>query len=269
LERGDEAITGGRSEVAPRRSGRRRAKRTSQPLLKIEPGGSTAFPFNVQYRFGRVSKYIQGGRWLDYGCADGGYTEHLRLTGAAAVEGVDVDGERIEAARSAHPEISFHVAEEGRLPFPDDSFDGVFMNEVFEHVADEHEALEEVHRVLKPGGWLILISPNRGFPFEGHGVHIGGWSSQRPIPLIPWLPRSLTDRWVTARNYWPRELRDTVSSSGFSVIETGFVMPVFENYPWVPAAVVKAFRRHISFIDRCPVIRRAGVSNLVVALREI
>jgi len=236
--------------------------------VTIEPGSSTAFPFNVEYRIARVAKYIHGGQWLDYGCADGGYTDRLRLAGAADVEGVDVDPERIEAARRSHPGVAFRVADADRLPFSDGSFDGVFVNEVFEHVADEHVVLDELHRVLKAGGCLILISPNRWFPFEGHTIHIGRWSSKRPTPFIPWLPRALTDRWVTARNYWPHELREKIASNRFCVIETGFVMPVFEGYPWVPAPLVRVLHRYINFIDRCPGIRRIGVSNLVVALKD-
>ena len=45
------------------------------------------------------------------------------------------------------------------------------MNEMFEHVADERWALAEILRVLKPGGILVLISPNRWFPIEGHYHH--------------------------------------------------------------------------------------------------
>ena len=45
--------------------------------MEIEPGSSTASPFNAEYRLGRISKYVKGGDWLDYGCADGGYTAGL------------------------------------------------------------------------------------------------------------------------------------------------------------------------------------------------
>ena len=235
--------------------------------MKIEPGSSTAFPFNVQYRVGRIANYIGAGDWLDYGCADGGYTDALLKSGAATASGVDVAADRIEAAQRAHPDISFSVATDGRLAFPDASFDGVFMNEVLEHVADEDRTLEELHRVLRPRGHLIVISPNRGFPFEGHGVHVGSWSSNAPTPIIPWLPKFLTNRWVTARNYWPKELRQKINSADFIIVESGFVMPVFEGYPWVPTAVAERFRRHISVIDQLPGVRRFGVSSLIVAQR--
>ena len=237
--------------------------------MKIEPGDSTAHPFNVHYRIGRIADYIDGGDWLDYGCADGGYTHALLESGAKSASGIDVDVNRIETARKAFPDISFYARPPGKgLPFPDHSFDGVFMNEVFEHVADERETLEEIHQLLRPGGLLIIISPNRGFPFEGHTVHIGGWSSKVPTPLVPWLPKNLSDRWVTARNYWPGELCGIVSASAFTIVESGFIMPVFEGYPWVPAAVGEWFRRHITRIDDLPLVRRVGVSNLVVARRQ-
>src|ERR1035438_6669446 len=114
--------------------------------MEIELGCSTAFPFNVDYRIGRVARYIDGGDWLDYGCADGGYTHALLISGAATASGVDVAPDRIEAARKAHPSICFHVDTDEHLPFPDGSFDGVFMNEVFEHVGDETRTLKEIHR---------------------------------------------------------------------------------------------------------------------------
>jgi ubiquinone/menaquinone biosynthesis C-methylase UbiE len=236
--------------------------------MEIEPGHSTAFPFNVQYRMGRVAEYIDGGHWLDYGCADGGYTRALLNAGAATASGIDVVAHRVEAARKAHPDIIFHVGDAERLPFDSNYFDGVFMNEVFEHVSDETRTLSEIHRVLRPDGRLIVISPNRFFPFEGHTVHIGKWTSSVPTPLIPWLPKAITDRWVTARNYWPKQLRRLIGSNGFTVIEHGFIMPVFEGYPWVPQLVATKFRSHLRWIDQFPGIRSFGVSNLVIARRS-
>lgn len=236
--------------------------------MEIQLGCSTASPFNVRYRIQRIARYIKDGDWLDYGCADGGYTRALLNSGAATAYGVDVASDRVAAAQQAHPDICFRVNTHDRLPFQDGSFDGVFMNEVFEHVADETRTLQEIHRVLRSDGYLIVISPNRGFPFEGHTVSIGNWSSKGPTPIVPWLPRIITDKWVSARNYWPGEMRRKISSSGFAVTESGFIMPVFEAYPWIPASVAQRFRRHVSTIDHFPGIQRFGVSNLVIAQRQ-
>jgi SAM-dependent methyltransferase len=53
------------------------------------------------------------------------------------------------------------------LPFPEASFDGVVLTEVLEHCQDPHGAIHEVHRVLKPGGLLLVTSP---FLWPTHGI---------------------------------------------------------------------------------------------------
>lgn len=45
------------------------------------------------------------------------------------------------------------------IPFADNTFDVVFCNHVLEHVTDDHRAMTEILRVLKPGGWAMLQSP--------------------------------------------------------------------------------------------------------------
>lgn len=46
-----------------------------------------------------------------------------------------------------------------QIPLADDSFDVVFCNHILEHVADDRKALRELHRILRPGGWGIVLSP--------------------------------------------------------------------------------------------------------------
>jgi ubiquinone/menaquinone biosynthesis C-methylase UbiE len=46
------------------------------------------------------------------------------------------------------------------IPFEDHSFDLVFCNHVLEHVRDDHQAMKEMYRILKPGGWGILMIPH-------------------------------------------------------------------------------------------------------------
>jgi len=46
-----------------------------------------------------------------------------------------------------------------QMPFPDNHFDAVLCNHVLEHVADDIKAMNEIHRVLKPGGWAIMQVP--------------------------------------------------------------------------------------------------------------
>ena len=235
--------------------------------VRPEPGKPTALPLNVSYRVSRIANLIKG-RWLDLGCADGGYVAEILRHGAAEVIGVDTAAERIaKAAARDLPNTSFQVAESENLPFPDGHFDGVFMNEVFEHVADEEATLSEVTRVLAPGGNLVLISPNRWFPFEGHGMRTSFFTIESPVPLLPWLPQSLANRWMMARNYWPKQLVDQVEKVGLIIERREFIWPVLEFYPWLPKHLREAYQAHIHFFDHAPGLRWFGVSTLVVGRR--
>lgn len=234
-------------------------------FTRPEPGLSTAQPLNVSYRIGRIAGLLSG-RWLDLGCADGGYATELLRRGAAEVIGVDAEEDRIAAARAREmPRASFEVALAEELPFPDGHFDGVFMNEVFEHVGDEAATLAEVARVLRPGGLLVLISPNRWFPFEGHGMRTSLWTTGSPVPLLPWLPHRLASRWMRARNYWPGQLAASVARAGLTVESRQFIWPVLEKYPWLPAGLRARYQQHIAAFDHTPGVRRFGVSTMVIA----
>ena len=239
-------------------------------MVNREPdrGETTATPLNVAYRVGRISKYLSG-HWLDFGCADGGYDQEMLNRGLDAVSGVDVEQSRIADARHRNLPNTYYTVFDGRtLPFEADRFDGALMNEVFEHVADESRALAEVFRVLKPGGVLVLISPNRWFPVEGHNVTIGS-KTICPAPLIPWLPERLTHNWTAARNYWPRQLRRQVVEGGFAIKETGFIWPVLETYPWLPPRGVTWYQRHFRKWDRVWGMRQFGVSTMVVGVKPL
>jgi SAM-dependent methyltransferase len=231
---------------------------------RLLPGNSTATSLNVAYRVGRIAPYLSG-TWLDYGCADGGFSGGLLEYGANAVIGVDVEAGRITQAQAKQiPNATFIAFDGAKLDLPDESIDGAFTNEVMEHVNDEQESLRDIYRLMKPGGTLVVMSPNRGCPIEGHGIMMG--KVYIPLtPFIPWLPLRLTDRWTIARNYWPHQLADHVRRAGFDVTETGFVWPVFENYPWLPRFMVPTYQRWLRRLDDIPGVRKLGVSTLIVA----
>lgn len=244
---------------------------TSPPIpdiVRLEPGDSTSSGLNLEYRLSKLQDLglIQGD-WLDCGCGDGTYTEGLKRRGASNVVGIDVIAERVQEAKMLWSETegtSFILAESEHLPFDDATFDGIFMNEVFEHVADEALTLREAYRILRPGKFLVLISPNRGFPFEGHGIRIGQWTLDKPTPLIPWLPQRLTSPLVRARNYWPAQLHRHIEDAGFDVYSSGPVLPVLEYYPWAPKGVITTYQQNIRRLENTPLLRHLGVSTIVI-----
>jgi SAM-dependent methyltransferase len=205
-------------------SGTRQGERIIQCF---EPGTSTAVPSNVTYRLGKIRDLgLLNGEWLDCGCADGRYTLALVAAGAQSAIGIDTQEDRIATARAleqAHHLIKFQHITDEVLPFSGDFFDNVLLNEVLEHVTNEIQTLREIHRVLRPGGHLVIMSPNRWFPFEGHGMRIGRRDINIPVPLLPWIPAPIARYFMRARNYWPGELRDLIRNEGFTIQVTGFV----------------------------------------------
>lgn len=91
------------------------------------------------------------GEVLDVGC---GRKPYRHLTRATCYTGVDIDTPATRALAAAD------VYYDGRhLPFPDASFDAVLCSQVLEHVFTPAEFLREIHRVLRPGGVLLLATP--------------------------------------------------------------------------------------------------------------
>ena len=100
---------------------------------------------------------------LEVGCGVGDFSISLSRAGAH-VTGVDFSPRGIELAqqkaRHHGQPVAFRVADAQALPFANDSFDVVFSCECLEHVPEPRRMLSELHRVLKPGGVLILTTEN-------------------------------------------------------------------------------------------------------------
>ncbi|NQU09056.1 MAG: class I SAM-dependent methyltransferase, partial [Candidatus Abyssubacteria bacterium] len=98
---------------------------------------------------------------LDLGCGDGMFGSILFDCKPDAIDcGIDLSPEDIQKARETRTYRSLQVADIQRLPFADNSIGSIFSNSVFEHLEDIDSALSEAVRVLKPGGKLVLTSPN-------------------------------------------------------------------------------------------------------------
>lgn len=98
-------------------------------------------------------------RLLEIGCADGSFAAYVGRKIGAMTYGVDVAGEAIQQAKRVLHQATTHNAEE-RLPYAAKTFDLVIALEIIEHLYDTDFFLSEVRRVLKPGGHVILSTPN-------------------------------------------------------------------------------------------------------------
>jgi SAM-dependent methyltransferase len=101
-----------------------------------------------------------GSRLLDAGCGNGiesgPYSELLE------VHAVDNQTEHISHCRKTYPNARYQLADLARLGFPDDHFAAILMNQVIEHLDRPVEVVSELRRLLKPGGVLIVATPNYG-----------------------------------------------------------------------------------------------------------
>jgi SAM-dependent methyltransferase len=202
------------------------------------------------------------GRWLDVGCGAGDYAARLAERGCDVVVGVDP---QLRPPLALGTGAVFAEALSEGLPFPAGTFDGLLLNEVLEHVAYEQRTLQEARRVLKGDGHLVVFSPNRWFPFEGHGATIAGHGIEAPVPVLPWLPARWSARWMRARNYWPHQLRQVIERGGFRVETVGFAYPLFLTYPWLPNGVAGWVRDAVPRLEAMPGVRRFGVSTMIIA----
>lgn len=102
---------------------------------------------------------VRGKHVLEVGCGTGRAAwELVTRYGANSVHAIDVDIQVVTGAfrRYHHPQILFTVADATMLPFPADTFDVVLGFGLLHHVPDWQAAVEEVARVLRPGGAYAL-----------------------------------------------------------------------------------------------------------------
>ncbi|GAA0939996.1 methyltransferase domain-containing protein [Virgisporangium aurantiacum] len=97
-----------------------------------------------------------GSAVVDVGCGTGRAVAELAERGMRPV-GVDVDEQIIDLARQRWPGTDLRIGDAYHLPFPDASFTGYRADKVFHGLADPGRALAEAHRVLVPGGRIVLI----------------------------------------------------------------------------------------------------------------
>ncbi len=98
-------------------------------------------------------------RFLDVGCGPGGLVE-LAIAEGWNASGVELSSWAVEIAKKKGLPIIEGTLESAR--FPDDSFDAITLFDVLEHLPDPHPPIREIHRILKPGGVVIVETPNIG-----------------------------------------------------------------------------------------------------------
>jgi ubiquinone/menaquinone biosynthesis C-methylase UbiE len=120
-----------------------------------------------RYARGLAELVLPGCRWLDIGAGVRahhgwrGVSADVLAARATSVVGCDLVESHLKQNASLHAAV---VADAGKLPFCDGSFDLVTANMVVEHLDDPSAVFEEVARVLAAGGRFAFVTPNRSNP---------------------------------------------------------------------------------------------------------
>lgn len=121
-------------------------------------------------------------RILDLGCGAGWMTSILGQFGPTT--GVDFSPATIAHATDRYDHVRFVLGDACHAPLEDCSFDVIVSQEVIEHIEDQEAGIRELHRLLAPGGYLILTTPNATTFYSMKGEQ---WRNYAVQPIEKWL----------------------------------------------------------------------------------
>jgi len=182
----------------------------------------------------------KGASVLDAPCGSGALAAALRDAGYDAW-GTDV----VPAARAAIGDKFLQANLGAGIPIADGSMDVVVAVEGIEHLENRHAFLREIHRVLRPGGHLILTTPNTTSIRSRVRFFGSGFYNQDPRPLNE---AARTPLHHISLATFP-EIRYALHASGLRLIDVGHthIKPVSAVYlvfvPWMAAYTAVAFRK--------------------------
>ncbi len=196
---------------------------------------------------------------LEDGCGVGMYMHHL-IPFAGNVTGLDYDYDRVR--ESAASGLKVYQAAGEHIPYPDESVDLVISNEVIEHVQDDRMAVEEMVRILKPGGRLILFCPNRGYPFETHGHYWRGKYHFGNTPLINYLPSKIRNILAPhVRVYSAGQLDQLFFGLPIKVIKKHIIFGGYDNLIVRLGVIGRFIRKTMQLMEKTP-LKWFGLSHL-------
>jgi SAM-dependent methyltransferase len=175
----------------------------------------------------------------------------------------DIELDRVQKAHEQVPLTTVTAAE--YVPYPANTFDIILSNEVIEHVSDDRAAIEEMARVLKPGGRIVLFCPNRWYPFETHGHYWRGQYHFGNTPLINYLPNFLRNRLAPhVRAYTRRDLQRLLDGFPLRIVHHTRIFGGYDNIIARYPKAGKVLRSILYFAEKTP-FRLLGLSHLLIA----
>lgn len=217
------------------------------------PFGRERLAVRVQLLTGLLDRLDQP-RCLELGCGIGTFSEPLlEARPALRLTGIDISPRCVELARTRLERFGgaeFQVGDAGQLPFPPHGLDVVLGNAVLHHL-DLERTLADVHRVLRPGGWVWFAEPNMLNPqiaLEKNLPAFGRWLQNSP------------DETAFVRQLLARRLR----RAGFDEVT---IRPFDFLHPGLPGALLRPARLVNAVLERTPLVREIAGSLEIRARR--
>ena len=195
------------------------------------------------------------------GCGVGTYLARLAPDADLPI-GLDTEFPRVVDSQAFTPNVICGAGE--YLPLAGGSADLVFSHEVLEHVQDDQLAIQEMVRVLKPGGRIVLFCPNRGYPFETHGIYWHGKYHFGNKLFVNYLPRSLRDKLAPHVEIYTRaDLDRLFAGLPVRVVSRRTVFGAYDNIIKRSPAFGKLLRAILQWLEKTP-LQRLGLSHFWV-----
>ncbi len=234
---------------------------------RFVPGTKGEIWIEHWHRYHFASRWVGGKRVLDVACGEG-YGSALLARGAASVVGVDISPQAIDHAKATYARlgnVEFVRASCTSIPLESASIDVAVSFETLEHIAEQAQFLDELARVLKPGGVLLLSCPNkleysdkRAFVNEFHVKELyreelaalvaarwpqATWFAQRPSffsVIAPESPAGTAGQLVESEEADPSKAKDKLSDPLYFIVAASREKPSLDAI--VPALSVFADR---------------------------
>jgi 2-polyprenyl-3-methyl-5-hydroxy-6-metoxy-1,4-benzoquinol methylase len=162
-----------------------------------------------------LSLVPEGSRVLDVGCSSGYLARPLAERGCTVV-GIELDETAAAEARDVCEDVLVGDVETMELPFAEGSFDVVLCGDLVEHLREPQRFLERVRPLLRPGGRLVLTTPN-----------VANWTIRTGLLFGRWryTERGILDR-THAHLFTRKTLDETLRDAGYRIVAFDFTVPV-------------------------------------------
>ncbi|MGB3509012.1 MAG: methyltransferase domain-containing protein [Microcoleaceae cyanobacterium] len=205
-------------------------------------------------KWGGLDQLPRGTTVLDVGCGIGGSSRILAKDYGFDVTGITISPKQVQRAQELTPEgvnAKFQVDDALALSFPDNSFDVVWSIEAGPHMPDKAKYAQEMMRVLKPGGILVVADWNQ--------------RDDRQKPLNFWekpIMRQLLEQWSHPA---------FSSIEGFSelIAETGLVEGEVVTADWTQETLPSWLDSIWQGVVRPQGMIRFGLSGIIKSIREV